>query len=946
MDRLTAALHIAKVVALRGQRANVDLDCFEIALQFLNPSPFDALAEAAGVRAVALARIESLPGGDVIAAEYRSEPQLRLSDALAKMKDVLAKTEWAKQAPEYHSQHTEALSKSVDIDHLIAKAWRNKEPVIVEGAFINANLQDRLATHLLGQECASSILSEELAMGTWQFARRPTPQILVLAGPPACGKSTMIEILARECPDRQLLTLNMASYQNEREGFGLIGLRFGWSEARPGRLTKFVWDHPDAIVVFDHIDLAHSAVQQLLMPLLVSGSLDDEFGFGSGAEQGHPAARTVDFSSAILIFTTTAGAAVFEQSGYGASLYKNPADAIAQLRAAIAAHTPDSGSASPARPSGFLSQLSENVILPFRSLALPALQQIVQRQLRLLSEGLMARGVRSHGLLDEELALALTLAKGPEINARELDSAARDIMRLFLRDCTDHGGPPQCLDVLVAPSETLAQLRKQHADGLQNQLLRRSERLSFTLAAVRQDGTLNITLDHCRLETVRVTSDYGTAGGFEMELPSRGFDSVAGHERVKARLAQVVKLLQAPAMINGAPVALPKGMLLYGAPGTGKTMLARALAAEARLPFISVTGPQLLDLGLMKSLFQRARKFSPSVIFIDEIDALGTRSERGADLCINQLLTEIDGFRDSGASRVFVIAATNFPDRVDGALTRSGRLDLHVEIPMLDREARAVFIERFRALPHQETWDEAVLIDLSAGMSGADLEKVFRECQLELIRTSSSQVTMADLLEQINVVRYGERVVDPPIRDQLTATAFHEAGHAIVSMILCPEIKVQQVTIAARRDTLGLTSFDMDSAKLNMNEGRAINRMCVMLGGRMAEAKRFPEGAAGGGGSDAGAASDLHNATRLAWTAITEWGLDESFGWISMSGLPTDSAGAWHQRGLERTSSWIALARAKTATVIDTHWDKIERLADHLLVHEMIDGQTLRSMFE
>lgn len=950
MDRLTAALRIAKVVARQQQRAHVDIDCLEAALQFIEPCDADAEAEAAGIDPKALARFGALPGGASLAAKYQSEPQLRLSDALLQLKERLDTTAWARDSASYvDAAATDGLD-GMDLEHAICTALQSTAGRVRPPAFREASLRKRLGADLFGQPAAVEVLCEELAIHAWQFGSRPMPQIFTLVGPAASGKSLMSNLIAQEFADRPLLTLRMASYQNEREGFGLTGLRFGWSEARPGRLTGFVWENPRAIIVFDNIDLAHSAVQQLLLPLLVSGSLDDEFGFGGDAANGRPNARAVDFSDTILLFTTNAGDAVYEKPDFDTLLAGSPAQAVAQLRAALAAGTSvrESGSGmrpdnqASARPNSFSSQLSQCTLLPFQPLTLPTLAQISMRQLDQFATSLELRGVLTEGLRDEALAFVLTLAQGPEINARELESVARELMQPFVRECAGDAGP-DLLRVVLEATPALDKLRDCAPAVLQNQLLRRSERLRYRLDARRSGDVLTITLDSFELERVSVSSDYGGAGGFEAELPTLGFDAIYGHEQVKQRLRQVVRLLAGPASIGGALVALPKGMLLYGSPGTGKTMLAKALAAEARLPFIAVTGPQLLDLDMIRTLFQRARKFAPSVVFIDEIDALGVRGDHGADVCINQLLTEIDGFSETRWGGVFIIAATNFPQRVDGALIRSGRLDLYIEIPMLDREARAQFIKRFHRLPHVDSWDDKVLTDLSAGMSGADLEKVYRECALDLIRTGREHVTQADLLEQINVIRYGQRVSNPPLREQLIATAYHEAGHAVVSMVLNPAVRVQQVAIVPRRDSLGFTSYDSEGAGPAMSRQHVINRMAVALAGRLAEARRSPA-TAHGGGSDAGAASDLHSATRLAWLAITEWGLDDQFGWTALSALPEPARQALGARAVERIDAWHAEARAQCAAVVADHWVSIERVANYLLEHELLDGDTLRAM--
>lgn len=954
MDKLTAALRMSKVIALHQQRKRIDIDCFYAALQFITPGETDSAAGRAGVPAPALARAQAAAGGQLLLDSYQAEPALRLVDALVQLKTRLAGGSWAGEDAVFVAPPLEAAGLDAAIAAAVQAVAVKPPPLnpvsnLSGAATTEKSLRERLDEQLLGQELAATLLREELTLREWKLDGQNGPQVFLLLGPPSSGKTLMTSLLAQHYSGRPMLTLNMASYQSEREGFGLTGLRYGWSDARPGRLTGFVWEHPRAIVVFEHIDRAHENVQQLLMPLLAGGSLDDEYGFGSGAESGHPDSRSVDFSDTILLFTSNAASAVYEQPGYQQLLADTPEQAIAQLRAAFgappASQAGTRGEQAPARASGFATHLSQFPILPFLPLGLDALLAITGQRLATLATGLQAQSVACSGLDAPELAWVLTLALGPDINARELDGVARPLVQHYVRDCDASGASRATqLVVSVAPSPLLERLRASNPAEVLNQLLRRSETLRYRLTATRDGATLTLQLDALELERVRVQSDYGNTGGFVTELPKQGFDAIFGHQHVKQRLQQVLRLLQQPASVGGAPLALPKGMLLYGSAGTGKTMLAKALAAEARLPFISVTGPQLLDLDLIRTLFQRARKFAPSIVFIDEIDALGVRGAHGADVCINQLLTEIDGFSDTRWGGVFVIAATNFPGKVDPALTRSGRLDLNIEIPMLDREARALFVARLHGLPHQDAWDDQVLLDLSAGMTGADLEKVYRECALDLVRRQTDHITQADVLEQINVIRHGQRVENPRLREQLESTAFHEAGHAVVSMVLNPGVRVQQITIVPRRDSLGFTSYDQEnSSGGNFNRAQAINRICVALAGRIAESRRFPA-IDDAGGNDAGAASDLHYATLLAWQAITEWGLDEEFGWLALSGISEAGQRALQERAVERSHAWLAEARQHTTRVIDEHWRTIERVANYLLEHEMLDGDTLRNM--
>lgn len=809
-----------------------------------------------------------------------------------------------------------------------------------------------LQEKVLDQPLATAQFCEEMQARELGLIASDQPAIFTLVGPPGTGKTLMCSTLADANEDRPYIVINMATFSSSNEGFGLTGVRYGYDSAGAGRLTKFVFENPNALVVLDSIDLAHPKVQNLLVPLFTEGALFDEYGFDGDARNGRPKTRKVSFKNAIVLFITDTCERIYERADYNKLYDEQPLNVVALLRdelsqAASNLHKQNSSSGNDDESvtSGLGSYLGLSRILPFRNLGFQALTAITLRSLKSLGDRLATHDVTLQLSQPDAIAAALTLAQGPEINANELAGASlRSLLAVYIQYVAQGANEPiSTLKITLADeSGVLANLQSQPPRKLLLNMLRRSETLLFDIATSCSDGHMELQLHHLTVVRVPVATDYGRDGGMTIDMPTQKFADVFGHTHIKGRLSEVVRLLKQPADAAGNAIALPKGMLLHGRPGTGKTMLAKALAAEADLPFIAITGPQLLDISLIRAVFKRARKFAPCLVFIDEIDALGVRGAGGVDVCINQLLTEIDGFTESRDGGVFVIAATNYPSKVDPALTRSGRLDLCLEVPMLDREARSHFIDKLKLLPHADQWNADLLVELSAGMTGADLEKLCREATLDLIRRPRANMTQAELLEQLNVIKHGARLENPPLREQLAATAYHEAGHAIVSMALNPDVRIEQVTIVPRGNALGFTAYSPESMEnRHFNRNEVMNLMCVALAGRIAEARQFPANGTAGG-EDAGAASDLAQATHLAWRAITQWGLDDEFGWVSMTPFESGMPAAWQTLAVARVNKWVEDCKVATAKTVNDNWLLIEKLAKCLLEREIVDGDSLR----
>ncbi|MCP1713551.1 ATP-dependent Zn protease [Kerstersia gyiorum] len=828
---------------------------------------------------------------------------------------------------------------------------------------VDEQLQELEAT-IIGQPAALARLRTELLARALGLNTPDKPRLLVCVGPSGTGKSLLARKLA-DANDGKGLVLNMASFQSHNEGFGLTGLREGYSNAGPGRLTGFVRRHPRAVVVFDDVDRAHPNVQNILANLLSDGYLEDEYGFGNEKERSRAESRRVSFKSAQLIFTLRPSPELAEDNTLSTLIRENPAQAATLLAEDMLARRDSDDSLDSSRENGSISAylagyLANATILPFAELTIDSLTRIARKSLANFAELFSKQAIPVEFDNLDLISSIITLSFGPDIAPLDLAEAGTHwLTEACFADTAASSQLPERVEVSVA-QEVTDWFAEHPLDALHRNQFRRREVLRYDLSPHRQDGVLKLVISAVRLERIQGRKDYGADDGFAIEIPDLRFSDIKGHTRAKERLQQIIQLFNAPAMATSAADAQqtppPKGMLLHGRPGTGKTMLAKALAAEAGVPFISVAGPQLFNPALTRSIFSRARRYAPSIVFIDEIDALGIRGMRGMEPAINQLLAEIDGFGSRSEHPVFIIAATNFLANVDPALLRSGRLDLLMEVPLLDREARRHFIEsRLCSLPHPQAgaaaaWNIDALVAMTAGMSGADFEKVYRELLLSQQQSQDGKdghVSYEQLLEQINTVKYGERSRRKPLQEYLAAIAYHEAGHAVLAALLHPERPLEQVTIAGRGDAHGFVALSRDDehALRPMNRNEAMNDLCVKLAGRVAQLRQFPVSESSGG-SDNGAASDLAKATEMAWLAVTQWGLDESFGWLSLAPFDNPLPPAWMERAQTRVDIWLQQARERTEKLVENHWAVIAKLAEQLLQDETLDGQAVLKLIE
>ncbi|MEV7245394.1 ATP-dependent zinc metalloprotease FtsH [Streptomyces sp. NPDC093248] len=458
----------------------------------------------------------------------------------------------------------------------------------------------------------------------------------------------------------------------------------------------------------------------------------------------------------------------------------------------------------------------------------------------------------------------------------------------------------------------------------------------------------------------RVGTGLGGAGGmFGRKAPPRPvelrpgtgrttFADVAGIDEVKGELDDVVDFLKHPDTYRRMGAKLPRGVLLAGSPGTGKTLLARAVAGEAGVPFFSASASEFIEMivgvgaSRVRELFAEARKVAPSIIFIDEIDTIGRVRGGGASMSghdereqtLNQILTEMDGF--SGSEGVIVIAATNRADILDPALTRPGRFDRVVSVAPPDRGGREAILRiHTREMPLAGDVDLTQLARVTPGMTGADLANLANEGALLAVKGKRDQVTRADLSEALEKVQLGaERTLVMPEEDR-RRTAYHESGHALLGMLQTGADPVRKITIVPRGRALGVTMSTPEVERYAHSEGYLRGRIIGALGGMAAEEVVY-------GVVTTGAESDLEQVTNIARGMVARWGMSERVG--RFSALPSDAQQAY---GLSAAPQTLDVIDAEMRRIVDECYEEAcQKLRDHrgrldALAHALLENETL-----
>ena len=433
------------------------------------------------------------------------------------------------------------------------------------------------------------------------------------------------------------------------------------------------------------------------------------------------------------------------------------------------------------------------------------------------------------------------------------------------------------------------------------------------------------------------------------------FSDVEGVDEAEENLQEIVDYLHNPEKYREIGASMPKGVLLVGPPGTGKTMLAKAVAGEADVPFFSMSGSEFVEMFVgmgaskVRDLFRQAKEKAPCIVFIDEIDAIGQKRNSGnlggndeREQTLNQLLTEMDGFE--GNSGVIILAATNRPESLDPALTRPGRFDRRVPVELPDLQGREAILKvHAKKVKVEDNIDYSAIARMASGASGAELANIVNEAALRAVRDGRKAASQTDFEESIEVVIAGYQKKNSILTDQeKKIVAYHEIGHALVAAKQTNSAPVQKITIIPRTSgALGYTLQVDEGNHYLMNKEELENKIATLTGGRAAEEVAF-------GSVTTGASNDIEQATKLARAMITRYGMSDDFDMVAMETVQNQYLGgdtslacsAETQAKIdEKVVELVKQQHEKAVQILTENREKLDELAAHLYEKETITGE-------
>ena len=781
-------------------------------------------------------------------------------------------------------------------------------------------LEETLKEHLFDQNFAIESITKTLVQ--MRIFKSKVRALFTFIGPPNCGKRYLCELLVKA--DSEISGIRAFQMDQYNDTFNAEQLSASSIESD---VTEFVQKNPNAILLFEDIDKADTQVQLSLYTLFSDSEKSD-----------------IDFSHVIVIMTTTRLSALLGRQDI-LELFKNdPLQAHTFIMERLGQEEiVISGVKEKVFDKKLLSLLNECTLVPFNRLSLTALIKIGAQSLHGMSQNFIKdSGIEIEYRNIDVLISLLTLSLAPYLNARHIRKKLPEVVFNRIYETLKSKTPITKITFKVASKARLfAQTALKDQMVLLKKISKQHETIELEWSVHHSKEIVEFTIKNAffRTEKLHVSSEDA------LHVSDITFDDIAGQQRVKAELAEILTLLKEPARLKQFDMPLPKGMILYGPSGMGKKLLARAFANAADLPFIVVRDADLFDAGKIHKAYAQAYSSAPAIVLLEDIDVQGLIGGVIATMNIQPLAEEIDAIHQSFDAPIFTIITIGESSPIPEPLVQTGRIDIRIEVPKLDMEARRFFIEEILKKPHDARIDVDKVVRYISGMGGEELKRIGQEASLYAARKGLKELSEEILLEQINIIKYGNKLENKQIRDieiSMAKTAYHEAGHAVLSYVLCPNIKIEQVTVAPRSDALGFVSYHNDDYVNAISKDELFANICVLLGGRIANMEKY-----GKSGMETGAITDLEIASMQAYSAIALFGMDDELGYINISGIEDAYDKELLSEKLEtRMLAWIDDAKKQTEKEVKRLWPAIEAVAKALIAKEVIDGLELKKIIE
>ncbi|MDP2003752.1 MAG: AAA family ATPase [Desulfurivibrionaceae bacterium] len=761
----------------------------------------------------------------------------------------------------------------------------------------------------------------------------PPKAIFTFLGPPGVGKIYLARVLCSRLKEYEgFKHFDLERYSEAENADQLLAPQVVGEEIKEGELIRFLRATPRAIVLFESIEMASNQMQMALLDLISKEDPD------SG----------INCREVIFIFTSTLGSALYQSKEFLATFRRSKARAQALIMETIAKEKKVAGELiQEAITPKLLSTLAQNYIILFNRLGIKAMVRIGTDSLLRLGGHFREKGIALEFPELTDLVTLLVLGLGPAITAKKVKQKLPDEVLFKITRCLRHlpAAPARIAFKVTKKAEASLHKLSETGDQILSQIYKNNQTVELTWKEYQRGDSLIFSLIRAEIRALPVSKGLLRGERPAVEFSEIGFENIAGNRQTKTTLKQIINTLKKPGLVKRFSISMPKGMLLYGPPGVGKTLLGKAFARESGRPYIYVSRTELFDSEYLRLVYLKAREYAPSIVFLDGIDIKGLMEGVLTSVPSDQIALEIDALSDDPEESVFTVITAVSREEVPPQLIEPDRIDTFVEAPELDREARRFFIEQILKKPNNGKIDVDKVVRYISGMNGYELQRIGKEASLHAIRHGLKCISEEILIEQINIIKYGSKLEKTQIRnleEDLRLTAFHEAGHAVLSSLLLPNTKIEQVTIAPRLRVLGFISYSFEDFPSNLSKEEVFNNICVLMAGRMASMKKF-----GAKGMDTGAAGDLEEATHQAYTAIANLGMDEELGFVHTDTLSRNVNKEFFREVVERqVRLWIDKATRKAGELVEANWQQIDTLAGILIRQEIVDGSELERIMQ